>query len=161
MRAFIMTMTPRRAGLFADDMLIKDVRKTLDRARPPYKCYVYCMASRDCNELERRRAQRDTKFRLDKWRGKIIGEFICTEEKPFPKLMAFRDFNDTQLTAEEYNALRKDWYKMRMLTISDRKIYEKPLELEKFTLINGKPVNQIYSKITEVKEIGTNDESGS
>lgn len=159
MRAFILTMSPRRAGLFADGLLEKDVRKTLDRATPPYKCYVYCIINRQCNETERRRALRDTKFRLEKWRGKIIGEFVCTEEKPFPKMPSFRNFAETQLSADEYNALRKDWYKIRTLTISDPIIYKKPLETTRFTLTNGKPVTQIYSKITEVKEIETNDKS--
>lgn len=153
MRAFVVTMTPRRVKLFADGKLKKDVRKTLGKARPPYKCYVYCYANRECTNAERRRAMRETDGMADEWRGMVVGEYICTEEKPIPLLPPLKVFEETQLTAEEYYALHADWRKIRALTISERKMYDRPFKKENLIARDGKPLNQVCHTFIEVKEI--------
>lgn len=70
--AVLISIRPKWAELIARGVKTLEVRKSRPAIEPPFTCYIYCTHGRyegvkDIPTLEL----------VKKWRGRIIGEFVC------------------------------------------------------------------------------------
>ena len=134
-KAVMLSIRPKWCEMIARGEKTIEIRKNRPEMKPPFKCYIYCTASGITS------AERNGNVYTD-LRGKVIGEFICTDFVPFcngkPILMIRKE------TAEEIE--RRSCLSREEIMeyapkgnpigwcISDLTIYDKPKELSEFKL---------------------------
>lgn len=151
MRAYVIAMTPRRIRLLIDGKIKKDVKINCPRGAMPFKCYVYCPIKKYNTSRSHIKAMRETGQEYDEWKGNIIAEFVCTEMRPVLRLPPLSFFDETQLSIEEYNAMKlKAASKMRTLTITDLKVYDTPVPLSGLQKTDGSTMDSLIGAFTPV-----------
>ena len=80
MKAVLISIQPKWCELIANGKKTVEVRKTVPKLEPPFKCYIYCTLS-GSNELFKDTLGGDVAaWNRGKWglrKGNVIGEFIC------------------------------------------------------------------------------------
>jgi predicted transcriptional regulator len=151
MKSVLISIQPKWCELIASGKKTVEVRKTVPKLEPPFKCYIYCTNAKPYlvwgdvfrgsweNEFTHlsgynRKAAEEI---WDVFNGKVAGEFVCDrieEFTPTEKGIAFKRFRalyDTCLSVAEIRAYLGDkvgygWH------ISDLVIYDAPKELTEF-----------------------------
>lgn len=156
MKSVLISIQPKWCELIASGKKTVEVRKTVPKLEPPFKCYIYCTNKKPYlvwgdvfdggsfnNEFthlsgyNRKEAERI----WDVFNGNVIGEFVCDrieEFTPTEKGVAFRRFSalyDTCLSVAEIRAylggkVGYGWH------ISDLVIYDEPKPLSEFVMAN-------------------------
>lgn len=162
MKAVMISIQPKWCELIASGEKTIEVRKTMPKLKPPFKCYIYC--TKDKPYLYREaNPPYDLFLDSDLYRGgdyetrflsaKVIGEFVCDwikEIEPhcdidgqvnqyishYPAIIGNSCLSFQEMKA--YLGCRKgyDWH------ITDLKIYDKPKELRAFYTVCNKEDEQ-------------------
>lgn len=156
-KAVMISIKPKWCELIANGKKTVEVRKREPKLEPPFKVYIYCTNTRPFLvwgdvfrgnwETEFTRlsgySRKDAEEIWDVFNGKVIGEFVCDKICALP--LAFDDngswwhqWNETWVTEkttclsfeeiDEYVG-RKFGYAWH---ISDLKIYDTPMEINRF-----------------------------
>lgn len=145
MKSILISIQPKWCELIASGKKTIEVRKTRPKIQTPFKCYIYQTKKRWIYNL----------FPVLKERqSKVIGEFVCDSvtctqayygnsgEKHLTNLFGI-DIKNTCLSLHEiFDYIigdKKDgtgW----LYHITDLKIYDKPKELDKFSIYGYKPL---------------------
>lgn len=143
MRAVLISIKPDWVKKIISREKTIEVRKTIPKLNPPFKCYIYCTKDRKNPlpiEMGKVLSQVDFWENKDAYYGfgKIVGEFICDQiitvdcdsVAPFSKELDRYIDKDTCLSREELLAythyLCYGWH------ISNLQIYENPKSLSDF-----------------------------
>ena len=138
MKSVLISIQPRWCELIASGKKTVEVRKTVPKLKPPFKCYIYCTHSK--NGIAYCKGN-------DILNGKVMGEFVCNtmyyliqagagiciaeEYKPFDEIELdwFRTASclSDQEVCDYLNG--KDGYAW---SISDLVIYDEPKPLREF-----------------------------
>ena len=149
MSAIMKSISPKECERIANGEQTVLVSKTRPKIETPFKCYI-CRTTEKVEEIVE---EYDSNFKLlrrkktiKKFKGKVIGEFVCDRIYEIRNLgSSFMIGNDIALT----NRIAREsclWYpdlrtylkdkKGYAWHISDIKIYDKPKELEEFYTID-------------------------
>lgn len=144
-RAVLISIRPKWCGLIANGSKTLEIRKTKPHLQTPFKCYIYCTSSNvhECllqNESGTKLIHAinyKTAIPVGGYvgNGKVIGEFICDE------IINAIDIGGNDFYAKSCMSL-EEWLKytdnhkgeMWCWHITDLVIYEKPKELNEFTV---------------------------
>ncbi len=146
MKSVLIAIRPKWCEKIASGKKTIEVRKSRPKIEMPFKCYIYRTTEKEEEILE----EYDSNFNLlrrkktlKKFRGKVIGEFICDKVYPIKnKGSSFVVANEEQSVTNEI-AGQSCLYYDDMVSyfgdkngygwhISDLKIYDKPRELSEF-----------------------------
>lgn len=140
MKSVLIAIRPKWCEKIASGKKTIEVRKSRPKIEMPFKCYIYRTTEKEEEILE----EYDSNFNLlrrkktlKKFRGKVIGEFICDKVDKYPyDYCDGVDIDDdtileTAIDREDINIYAKGktlygWH------ISDLKIYDKPRNLSEF-----------------------------
>lgn len=146
MKSVLISIRPKWCGLIASGKKTIEVRKTMPKLPPPFKCYIYCTQDKRLSFWKSKTyAYADDRshnmFDI-RGNGKVIGEFMCYATMPISvkysdpsHRLAQRDFPFTGMTDKQiidYLGNGKMGYGWHIL---DLKIYDNPRELSEF--VNG------------------------
>lgn len=143
--AVLISIRPKWCELIACGEKILEVRKSRPAIKPPFTCYIYCTRGRYEDRVS---VQYQTVW--DKWRGRIIGEFVCDEIQIFkpwahftPANVVFDMFDKALLKSTDVwkysDNGSKDLYGWH---ISGLHIYKNPLDLSALSRLDGEPVKR-------------------
>lgn len=123
--AVMISIRPKWCELIANGEKITEIRKNRPKLEAPFKCYIYCTKD----------------GRMDKRKGKIIGEFTCNHieyVRNFGDMVDWLDVEWSCLSAQEIIDYAKDKKGNFVYTfawhISELQIYDEPKELNIFGL---------------------------
>lgn len=127
MKAVMLSIQPKWCELIASGEKTIEVRKTVPKLKTPFKCYIY--------QTKRKWIYRLLK-KLGLYKGKVIGEFVCTHISRMnsygldgeDRLKEYTCLADAELM-DYLVYLDKTYY---LWHISDLQIYDKPKELGEF-----------------------------
>lgn len=134
MKAVLLSIKPKYCELIANGQKTIEVRKSVPKLKPPFKCYIY----------ESKTFLTNTRYSYKTWarRGKVIGEFVCDcvhkVECGCYHLLSVAETMLNPLDIMDY-ADRKPVYGWH---ISNLKIYDKPKELSEFFIVDKKAVKE-------------------
>lgn len=180
-KAVLISINPRWCSLIASGKKTIEVRKTKPNLLPPFRCYIYCTTPKTKNPHEILEIHGvDGKIR--KGNGMVIGEFVCDSifaletnlevhyELPGSPVERWHEWNEApdgfelEEDIEEAACLSFDeiekyigafscgyfWH------ISSLYIYDKPLELSEFRIVDNEAVQKCeYREITGQPEYKT------
>lgn len=157
MKSVLISIQPKWCELIASGKKTVEVRKTVPKLEPPFKCYIYCT--------------KDEKYCLDdgksRLNGKVIGEFVCDIVEPYwfmPGDTDIEQYEDVQLSCLSAKEIL-DYGNGKQLyfwNISDLVIYDEPKPLSYFNHCGvnyhfNPPITrppQSWCYVEEVKEGG-------
>lgn len=147
MKSVLISIQPKWCELIASGKKTVEVRKTVPKLEPPFKCYIYCtqekrllMCFRPGEEWYGHKAEKFEPIRrFSPWSGKVIGEFVCDKLEEFTptekgvSFKRFRALHETCLSVAEIRAylgskVGHGWH------ISDLVIYDEPKPLSAFQI---------------------------
>lgn len=155
--AVLISIRPKWCELIANNQKTLEVRKSRPAIEPPFTCYIYCTRGRYEDRVS---VQYQTVW--DKWRGHVIGEFVCDRIHAYfmPESLgdakACRDLREKALlkmpdllgycsTVREtlYENYRREFYSdLHGWRISGLHVYKKPLNLSVLSNLDGEPVKR-------------------
>lgn len=138
MKSVLISVKPDCCRLIAEGKKTIEVRKSRPKIETPFKVYIYCTKS-GTFMVKNPNNPAHSKNRINKYGGKVIGEFVCDyineshiDDYDFGKY----DFSDDELkeTGIPYEDiwLYSNGNTLYLWHISDLVIYETPLPLEAF-----------------------------
>lgn len=132
-KAVLMSIHPKWCELIVCRLKTVEVRKNRPNIDGPFKVYIYETKAKDHYGVFHKNTI-----------GKIIGEFTCAEIVVFPDECSAGWFiKNSCVSAIELERYAGDNDCLFGWQISNLKIYDKPRELNEFTLFNsGKPVEK-------------------
>lgn len=144
-KAVMISINPKWCKLIASGKKTLEIRKSMPKLQPPFKCYIYCtkggigksfdnslvIAFNDKNEAV------DVTDTIGN--GKVIGEFVCDKIYKF-NILKLKEHGTLEyflaFACMSYNCLinyiETQGYVFYGWHISDLKIYDKPKELSEF-----------------------------
>ena len=140
-KAVLISIQPKWCELIANGKKTVEVRKSRPKMETPFKCYIYCTLQGSNEFFKNTLNGSISKWNKGNWgckKGKVIGEFICSEIEELKRNTIFNApalYSQSCLTRDEYfgyigNKAAYIWY------ISELKIYDKPKELSEFSPAN-------------------------
>lgn len=150
MKSVLISIRPKWCGLIASGKKTIEVRKTMPKLPPPFKCYIYCTQDKRLSFWRSKTyAYADDRshnmFDI-RGNGKVIGEFVCDNIDTYDDdtIFSFRyedyarwndfDLNRACIHPEDFqNYADGKW--LYGWHISDLEIYDNPRELSEF--VNG------------------------
>lgn len=134
MKSALISIQPKWCELIASGKKTVEVRKTVPKLEPPFKCYIYCTLSGSNEFLKDSLGGDIAAWNRGKWwakKGNVIGEFVCDE------IQDMRDIDQapTCLSIEEWLKYT-DGHKGPVYGwhISDLVIYDEPKPLTDFVV---------------------------
>lgn len=127
MKDVMISIQPKWVAKILSGEKTVEVRKTIPKLKPPFKCYIYCT-----KEKPGRKHQYEA-FGINgkpvQCGGYVVAEFVCDEIRDARECF----IAPTCLTTEEWLAYTNGYKKpVWGWHISELKIYDKPKELESF-----------------------------
>ena len=148
MKAVLLSIQPKWCGKIASGEKTVEIRKSMPKIETPFKCYIYCTKNPYLQFWAGSRyayADDHSHNAFDKCgNGKVIGEFICTEARPYAWMRYEFPFDDNGEYYIPESDLKSSCLTYRQLDdygdgeplfgwrISDLVIYPKPMELNEF-----------------------------
>ena len=133
MKSILISINPKWCEKIASREKTVEVRKTRPKLETPFKVYIYQTSKgHGENYLLYSKGLSCMAFNLERWRGKVIGEFVCDTfviDRTFGHDALFRAaacMSDVEAAAYCTNNPMYGWH------ISDLVIYDKPRELIEF-----------------------------
>lgn len=150
MKSVLISIRPEWCEKIASGKKTLEIRKTRPKSDTPFKCYIYCTKNGCYMEQSKTNRAKWTN-RINKYGGKVIGEFVCDKITSFgfyPDYstlthrhggydVSFKEFSEIELYKnscldfEEMFEYIEDSYGYAW-HISDLVIYDKPKELCNF-----------------------------
>ena len=135
MKSVLISIQPKWCELIASGKKTVEVRKTMPKLEPPFKCYIYCTKVKfnPHEHLRNNLHYDDSTIKVCEGQGKVIGEFVCEK-----MLESFLNNNDGWfvekgcLTPKEIDEYQGDKAILYGWHISDLKIYDHPKKLSEF-----------------------------
>lgn len=131
MKSVLISIRPKWCGLIASGKKTIEVRKTMPKLPPPFKCYIYCTQDKRLSFWKSKTYayadDRSHNMYDIRGNGKVIGEFVCD-------LIGLHPGIDVPSSCVPIEELKK-YANGKMLVrwhISDVKIYDKPREVSEF-----------------------------
>ena len=138
MKAVMLSIKPQWCELIANGKKTIEVRKTKPKIETPFKCYIYCSKTGIFLEQSKTNPALQKNV-IDKYGGKVIGEFVCDDILSI-EVCKNGDVLNYHFSFRVLSCLSKDeicnyigkgnigygWH------ISDLVIYDKPKELSEF-----------------------------
>lgn len=151
MKSILISIQPKWCELIASGKKTIEVRKTRPKIETPFKCYIYMTATKErCMFWEYITAYQNSNGDILDGSQKVIGEFVCDRiinlkingddcGNYWHEWTDECDIEDMCLSYEELEAylcknIGYGWH------ISNLKIYDKPKELDKFSIYGYKPL---------------------
>lgn len=141
MKSVLISIKPRHCARIASGQKTLEIRKTCPKLETPFKCYIYCTKGKK-NDPHELLEIHDSKGKIHKANGKVIGEFICEDCALLCKhhlsyiekhAMITKDELYEYLGVSEQQDLTYEVMGCYGWNISDLEIYGTPLELSQFT----------------------------
>lgn len=146
-KSVLASIKPKYCELIAGGKKTVEIRKNRPKIDVPFKCYIYCTSTKNISRSEYLQIYRKTHGRIDNWRGKVIGEFVCDKISAFEYSGGgFLVCNDIATTINTQCKSCLTNYEFRRYAgeksvygwhISDLVIYDKPKELSELYNCNG------------------------
>lgn len=136
MKSIMLSIQPKFCELIANGKKTVEVRKTRPKAKPPFKCYIYCTKAKNIYDLLWTETEGVGVINRHA-NGKVIGEFICDDiislHDTGEAFVAITDYDITAccLNYDELNAYANGQY-LYGWYISDLVIYDKAKKLSEF-----------------------------
>ncbi len=136
MKSVMLSIKPKYCELIANDKKTVEVRKTRPKAKPPFKCYIYCTKAKNIYDLLWTETEGVGVINRHA-NEKVIGEFICDDIIPLhdtgEAFVAITDYDITAccLNYDELTAYANGQH-LYGWRISDLVIYDKAKKLEDF-----------------------------
>ncbi len=167
MKSVLLSIKPKRCERIANGEQTVEIRKNRPKIDTPFKCYIYCTNGKDKLldvvhkgdtlygvKIEKTEFIKtpDCDIELWKWRGKVIGEFVCDDIS-----MSFAGYknnipgywdilNGSCLSNDELMEYGH-WQILYGWHISDLVIYDEPRELSEFIKYNRTSDDCYYSDL--------------
>ena len=143
MKSVMISIQPKWCELIGNGEKTIEVRKTVPKLEPPFKCYIYCTSGKSLNDVIM------SSDRCHVFNEKVIGEFICdyiTKARADTLKQAYAHNNpeETCLTDHElceYATIGKPLYFWHILEL---KIYDTPRELGEFARRDGQSISRAF-----------------
>ena len=139
MKAVLISIQPKWCETIAAGYKTLELRKTAPKLERPFKVYIYCTVKK-YSKSDREKMSKMTRYHMDLWSGKVIGEFMCHDCSLLTKAhygyieqraIVSRKFVNNYMGIAEgkelsYSDGLHGWH------ISDLQIYDEPKPLSKF-----------------------------
>lgn len=145
MKAVMISINPKRCSLIASGKVTLEIRKNRpDHLLRPFVCYIYCAKGKE-NDPHELLEIHDSKGKIHKANGKVIGEFICDDSSLLRKhhlsyiekcAMITKEELFEYLGVSELQDIRFESMECYGWHISELKIYDEPREPSEFTQCN-------------------------
>ncbi len=174
MKAVLISIQPKWCELIATGKKTVEVRKTVPKLEPPFKCYIYCTNAKPylvwgdvfrgswVNEITTLSGynRKEAEKIWDLFNGKVMGEFVCDEIKN--GVLTVSEYVDsvnigskeTCLTIDEIKAYLgmkcvdiKGQYDFYGWHISDLVIYDEPKPLSEFYKCGAVPMEDLDEEL--------------
>lgn len=138
MKEYVFAMSPRRVKLLSDGRITKDIKRADIEAKPPFRVFVYCTFDKNGRQSYARNMVKETESFYD-WKGKVVGEYVCTEVSALTQKTPLSILSDAQISAEDYTSfLRRGGYGgLKTFTVNGFRLYDKPRRVDDYVSANG------------------------
>lgn len=140
MKAVMISVNPKRCSMIAAGRVTLEIRKRRPVLPAPFKCFIFCTKGKE-NDPHELLEIHNTKGKIHKANGKVIGEFICDDCTPLCKHPLSYIEKHARVTKDEllgYWGISEqqnfccEAIKGYVWHISALEIYDTPLELSRF-----------------------------